>query len=215
MNVIIVGCGRVGAELAKILSSEGHNVTVIDKNVSSFSRLGDTFNGATFVGNGFSPEVLKQAGIDKAQAFCAVTNGDNTNIMAAQVAKKMFNVPKVISRVYDPKRAEIYKAFGLDVISGTVLFASMVRDKIIESKFSSYLIESGDLGALELDVNDKFNNKTVESLNINGEFLIVTVIKKNKEVVIPEAKTVLKNGDRVIAIVKTKNLSNIKKALGV
>jgi trk system potassium uptake protein TrkA len=121
MYVIIVGCGRVGSELAKLLSNEGHNVVVIDKNHSSFDRLGGTFNGLTFVGNGFDLGLLRQAGIEKADAFCAVTNGDNTNLISAQVAKKIFNVPKVIARVYDPQRAHIYTALGLDIISGTVL----------------------------------------------------------------------------------------------
>src|SRR3990167_6830747 len=127
MYVIILGCGRVGSELAKLLSSEGHNVVLIDRNPASFERLGRTFNGITLVGNGFDLELLKTAGITQANAFCAVTNGDNTNLVAAQVAKKIFNVPKVIVRVYDPNRANIYKALGLDVISGTILFASMIR----------------------------------------------------------------------------------------
>jgi trk system potassium uptake protein TrkA len=215
MYIIIIGCGRVGAELAKLLSSEGHNVVVIDKNANSFSRLGGTFNGVTLVGNGFSTEILKNAGIDKADALCAVTNGDNTNIMTSQVAKKIFKVPKVIARVYDPRRAQIYKTLGLDIISGTVLFAAMIRDKVIESKFSGYLIESGELGVLEMDVNERFNNKTVEDVNIKGEFLIATIIKNNKEVIIPEPKTILKKGERIMAVVKAKNLNNIKKTLGI
>ncbi len=99
MYVVIVGCGRVGSELAKLLSQEGHNVVVIDKEQRSFARLGHAFNGITLTGNGFDVELLKEAGIEKTDAFCAVTNGDNTNIMAAQVAKKIFKVPKVIARI--------------------------------------------------------------------------------------------------------------------
>jgi len=216
MNIIIVGCGRVGAELANLLSSGKHNVVIIDKNPNAFSKLGGTFNGLTLTGNGFSPEILKSAGVEKTDALCALTNGDNTNIMTSQIAKKIFNVPKVIARIYDPKRAQIYKTLGLDIISGTELFAAMIRDKVVESKFSSYLIETGDLGAIEVDVNNKFNNKTTEEVNINNEFLIVTIIRqKNKEVLIPESKTILKKGDRIIAIVRTKNLNNIKKTLGI
>ncbi|MBU1905897.1 MAG: NAD-binding protein, partial [Candidatus Omnitrophica bacterium] len=90
MYVIIVGCGRVGAELAQLLSNEGHNVVVVDKNRSAFERLGNTFNGLTSVGNGFDLELLKQVGAEKAGAFCAVTNGDNTNLICAQVAKTIF-----------------------------------------------------------------------------------------------------------------------------
>jgi len=170
MYVIIVGCGRVGSELAKLLSGEGHNVVIIDKSQTSFDRLGGTFNGLTLVGNGFDLSLLKQAGIEKADAFCSVTNGDNTNLISAQVAKKIFHVPKVIARVYDPQRAHIYAALGLDIISGTVLFAAMLRDKIIESRFSSYLIETKDLGVIEIEVKDALVSKAVQEINIPGEF---------------------------------------------
>src|SRR4030042_2811663 len=173
MYVIIVGCGRVGSELAKLLTGEGNNVVVVDKNSASFERLGGTFNGLTVVGNGFDLDLLKKAGIEKADAFCAVTNGDNTNLVSAQVAKRIFNVPKVIARVYDPYRAHIYSALGLDIISGTILFAAMLRDKIIESRFSSYLIETKDLGVIEIDVKKDLIGKTVEQLNVPGEFLVV------------------------------------------
>ncbi|MCK9430886.1 MAG: TrkA family potassium uptake protein, partial [Candidatus Omnitrophica bacterium] len=177
MYVIIAGCGRVGAELAKLLSGEGHDVVIIDKSRESFSRLGDTFNGLTMVGNGFDLALLKQVGIEKADAFCAVTNGDNTNLISAQVAKKIFRVPKVFARVYDPQRAHIYAALGLDIISGTMLFSSMLRDKIIESRFSSYLIESKDLGVIEIEVKDNLVGKTIQDINISGEF-IVTAIRR-------------------------------------
>ena len=161
MYVIIVGCGRVGSELAKLLSAEGHNVVVIDNNPVAFDRLGGTFNGLTLLGNGFSLSLLKQAGIEKADAFCAVTDGDNTNLVSAQAAKKIFKVPKVIARVYDPQRAHIYKALGLDIISGTMLFAAMLRDKIIESRFSSYLIETKELGVIEIEVKNNLVGKTI------------------------------------------------------
>ncbi|MCM8771003.1 MAG: TrkA family potassium uptake protein [Candidatus Omnitrophica bacterium] len=211
MYVIIVGCGRVGSELAKILSQEGHNVVIIDKDVQSFKRLGGTFNGVTLVGSGFDLELLKSAGIAQADAFCALTNGDNTNLVSAQVAKNIFKVPKVLVRVYDPKRAEIYKAFGLDIISGTVLFASMLRDKIIESRFSSYLIETGELGVIEICINSHLQGKRVSELNIPNEFLVITVIKKKKGVIIPEANTLVEEGDTVMAVVRTSSLAKIRK----
>ncbi|MDD5680304.1 MAG: TrkA family potassium uptake protein [Candidatus Omnitrophica bacterium] len=214
MYVIIVGCGRVGSELAKLLSSEGHNVVVIDKSPKSLERLGRTFNGITLVGNGFDLELLKTAGIAQANAFCAVTNGDNTNLVASQVAKKIFNVPKVIVRVYDPSRANIYKALGLDVISGTILFAAMIRDKVVESKFSSYLIESGELGVLEIEVHDDLNGKTISQINVPGE-LIVTTIRKIKGIIIPEVSTKVDKGDILLAVVKITSLDKIKKKFGL
>jgi len=209
MYVIIVGCGRVGSELAKLLSTEGHNVVVIDKDQSSIERLGGTFNGLTLIGNGFDLALLKQAGVEKADAFCAVTNGDNTNLICAQVAKRIFKVPKVFARIYDPQRAHIYTALGLDIISGTILFAAMLRDKIIESRFSSYLIETKELGIIELEVKNNLIGKTIQDINIPGDFLVVA-IRRLDGVVIPELNTVLKVKDVLMAAVKVASLKKIK-----
>lgn len=209
MYIIIVGCGRVGSELAKLLSTEGHDVVVIDKSSSAFERLGGAFNGLTTVGNGFDLELLKQVGIEKADAFCSVTNGDNTNLISAQVAKKIFKVPKVFARVYDPQRAHIFSALGLDVISGTILFAAMLRDKVIESRFSSYLIETKELGVIEIEVKNSLIGKTVEDTNMAGEFLVVA-IRRLAGVIIPEPKTILKEKDMLMAAVKVTSLKKIK-----
>lgn len=214
MYVIIIGCGRVGSELAKLLSNEGHNVVIIDKNNSSFDRLSATFNGLTLVGNGFDLNLLKQAGIEKADALCSVTNGDNTNLISAQVAKKIFKVPKVIARVYDPHRAHIYAALGLDIISGTILFAAMLRDKIIESRFSSYLIESKDLGVIEIEVRDQLIDKTIQDVNVPGEFLVVA-LKRMDGVIIPESNMVLKSKDVLMGVVKVAALEKIKEKFGL
>ncbi|MBU0709376.1 MAG: TrkA family potassium uptake protein [Candidatus Omnitrophica bacterium] len=214
MYVIIVGCGRVGAELAQLLSNEGHNVVVVDKNRSAFERLGNTFNGLTSVGNGFDLELLKQVGAEKAGAFCAVTNGDNTNLICAQVAKTIFKIPKVLTRVYDPQRAHIYSALGLDIISGTVLFAAMLRDKIIESRFSSYLIETKDLSILEIEVKDKLVGKSVLEINVPGE-LLVAAIKRSNEIIIPDSHTVVEEKDSLMAVVKVSSLKKVKQLLGV
>lgn len=209
MYVIIVGCGRVGAELAKLLSGEGHDVVVVDKSQESFARLGDTFNGLTMVGNGFDLALLKQVGVEKADAFCAVTNGDNTNLISAQVAKKIFRVPKVFARVYDPQRAHIYAALGLDIISGTMLFSAMLRDKIIESRFSSYLIESKDLGVIEIEIKNKLVGKSIQDINIPGDFIVVA-LRRMQGVIIPEPRTVLKDKDILMGVVKVSSLKAVR-----
>ena len=214
MYIVIVGCGRVGAELARLLSGEGHNVVVVDKNPKSFARLGGTFNGFTVEGNGYEIDVLKNAGIEKTDAFCAVTNGDNTNLVAAQVAKNIFKIPKVIARVYDPQRAHIYRALGLDILSGTTLFASMIRDKIIESHFSSYLTESVEVGVLEIEVKVNLAGRKVSQINVPYEMLICSIIKK-KGTVIPTDNTVLEEGDILLVIVRTESLAKMKKRLGL
>lgn len=214
MYVIIVGCGRVGSQLARLLSSEGHNVVVIDKNPAAFERLGPAFNGLTLTGGGFDLALLKQAGIEKADAFCTVTNGDNTNLISAQVAKKIFKVPKVIARVYDPQRAHIYTALGLDIISGTILFAAMIRDKIIESRFTSYLIETKELGVIEVAVKQELVGQAIKDINVPSEFLVVA-IRRLDGVIIPEPGTVLKSKDVLMAIVKVGSLAKIKDKLGL
>jgi len=214
MYVIIVGCGRVGSELAKLLSSEGHDVVVIDKSRAAFDRLGGTFNGLTLTGNGFDLALLKQAGVEKADAFCSVTNGDNTNLISAQVAKQIFKIPRVIARVYDPQRAHIYSALGLNVISGTILFAAMIRDKIIESQFSSYLIETKDLGVLEIEVKGELIGKTVAEINVPAEFLAVA-LRRMEGVTIPQPENILKAKDVLTAVVKVASLKKIKQRLGL
>jgi len=199
----------VGAELAKLLSSEGHDVVIIDKTSEAFDRLGTSFNGLMLQGNGFSLELLKQAGIENADAFCAVTNGDNTNLISAQVAKKIFKVPKVFARVYDPQRAHIYAALGLDIISGTVLFAAMLRDKIIESRFSSYLIETKELGVIEIEVKNDLAGKSIQQINMPQEFLVVA-IRRLEGVIIPSPETVVKEKDVLMGAVKVASLGKVK-----
>lgn len=219
MYVVIAGCGRVGAQVATLLSQEGHNVVVIDKNIEAFKRLGAHFNGVTLVGNGFELDVLREAGIERADAFCSLTDGDNTNIMASQVAKKIFNVPRVIARVYDSARAHIYESLGLEILSGTVLFAAMIRDKLMDRRLSSYLIETGDLGIIELDVTEAVAGETVGDVAIANEFLIVTITKRSDphghDVIIPFADTHLEKGDKVYGIVRIESIAKIKKMFGV
>lgn len=209
MYIVIVGCGHVGSELAKLLTKEQHNVVVIDKDKSAFKNLGESFNGLTLEGNGFDLDLLKSAGIEKADAFCAVTNLDNVNLVSSQAAKKIFNISKVICRVYDSERARIYATLGLDVMSGTLLFAAMIRDKITESRFTSYLIESKELAVMEIPLNEEYFGKQVSEINIAYELLVVA-IKKIKGVIIPEPNTVLEKGDILMAVVKTAALDQIK-----
>jgi trk system potassium uptake protein TrkA len=130
MKAVIMGCGRVGARLAGLLDADGHSVTILDTDTYSFRRLPPTFKGNALVGNGLDQEVLKRAGIEEADAFVATTQGDNRNVMAAQIAKHIFNVPKVVSRIYDPLRQELYSTLGLETISPTTVFAQILREKL-------------------------------------------------------------------------------------
>jgi len=130
MKVVIMGCGRVGAQLASLLDAEGHQVTILDRDAYSFRRLPSTFNGTALVGNGINEEVLRRAGIEEADAFFVLTEGDNRNVMAAQIAKHIFNVPRVICRIYDPLRQELYQTLGLEAISPTTVFAQLLKERL-------------------------------------------------------------------------------------
>ena len=130
MNVIIMGCGRVGAQLAGMLDTEGHKVTIMDVEPYSFRKLPPDFSGVALVGNGLEEESLKKAGIEEADVFVTTTQGDNRNVMACQIAKHIYHVPKVVSRIYDPIREEMYRNLGLDTVSPTKVVAGLLKEKI-------------------------------------------------------------------------------------
>jgi trk system potassium uptake protein len=128
--VIIMGCGRVGARLARMLTHAGHEVTILDVNRAAFSRLGPDFTGTTMLGNGIDQAVLRRAGIERADAFVAATQGDNRNIMASQIAQHVFSVKTVVTRIYDPIRADTFTALGLHAISPTVVGANKFYEEL-------------------------------------------------------------------------------------
>jgi trk system potassium uptake protein TrkA len=128
--VIIMGCGRVGARLAQMMTRAGHEVTIMDIKSSAFSRLGADYRGTTILGNGIDQEVLKRAGIERADAFVAATQGDNRNIMASQIAKHVFGVKRVVTRIYDPLRSDTFAALGLQAISPTIIGANAFYEQL-------------------------------------------------------------------------------------
>ena len=134
MNVVIMGCGRVGGKLAGLLDIEGHNVTILDIDDYSFRRLPPEFGGTALVGNGTDEDALKKAGIVEADAFIALTQGDNRNIMACQIAKHIFNVPQVLCRTYDPLRQELFGSLGIETFSPTTIFAQMLKERLLKAK---------------------------------------------------------------------------------
>lgn len=134
MHVVIVGCGRVGSTLARELTSLGNTVAVIDRRADAFLRLGDDFAGQTIVGIGFDPDILVAAGIERASALAAVTNGDNSNIMIARVARERFKIQSVVARIYDPKRAEIYERLGIATVATVKWTAERIMRRIVTDR---------------------------------------------------------------------------------
>lgn len=146
MKVVILGCGRVGAALAKQMAGEGHDVTIIDRDTGAFRRLGTRFKGTKIVGPGTDVDVLRRAGVEGADAFFSVTDGDNRNIMAAQIAKNVFNVPRVLTRLYDPNRAQAYQEMGIQTICTTAIATGLLHDMALgapDDDLLRYLREPG------------------------------------------------------------------------
>jgi trk system potassium uptake protein TrkA len=131
VKIVIMGCGRAGSRLATMLDEEGHEVTILDVNAYQFERfLPKTFNGRRITGNGIDEDTLQRAGIEDADAFVAVTSGDNRNAMASQIAKHIFNVPRVVCRIYDPEREKMYHELGLRTISPTEVGAQLLYEAV-------------------------------------------------------------------------------------
>lgn len=133
MKAVIMGCGRVGARVASLLDHTGNDVAVIDVDSRAFQRLPATFDGDTIIGTGIDEDVLRRAGIEDADAFIAVSNGDNRNIMAAQVARLVFNVPEVVCRIYDPVREDTYRRLGLTTVCPTTTISAMILDSVMRA----------------------------------------------------------------------------------
>lgn len=131
MKVVIMGCGRVGARVAALLDNTGNQVSVIDTDSQAFRRLPVAFGGETIIGTGIDEDVLRRAGIEDADAFVAVTNGDNRNIMAAQVARLIFDVPEVVCRIYDPVREDTYRRLGLTTVCPTTTMSAIILDLVM------------------------------------------------------------------------------------
>jgi trk system potassium uptake protein TrkA len=137
MRIVILGCSRVGATLATQMEQAGHTVSIIDSSSDAFQRLGAKFRGDKVLGNGVDEETLRRAGLEHADAFAAVTNGDNRNIMASQIAKEIFHVKRVVCRVYDPLRQRTFNELGLETICPTTIIANMVEESLLGTKLSS------------------------------------------------------------------------------
>jgi len=201
MYVIIIGCGRVGSQLANLLSREGHNIVIIDKDSRSFRRLGANFNGTTLVGNGYDEELLREAGIEKADAVAVVTDGDNTNLVSTQVARKIFKVPTVVTRIYDPKREYLYRKLGLDVVGGTSLISEMIKERITKGHFIHQLSEVSEIKIIELKIEKNMAGLTITDIEIEEQDKIFAVIR-DKEIFSPEKDMIVKEGDILLIITK-------------
>ncbi len=200
MYVIVVGCGRVGSQLATFLSEEGHDVAIVDKTEESFRRLGSTFNGLTVEGLGFDQDVLREAGIEKADVFSAVTDLDNTNMMAVEVATKIFNVPRAIARLYNPTRAVTYDRLGLEYVCGTTMLAEKLVQAITAPDVD-IVASVGNLYIVKAVAHDRLAGRTVADIDSEAGFKIITIIRRTRNIFC-EPETKISRNDRLIIITK-------------
>jgi trk system potassium uptake protein len=195
MQSIIVGCGRVGVMLAHLLEHDGHQVTVIDKNPLAFRKLGSGFRGRTVPGIGFDRDVLREAGIERADGFAAVTSGDKVGVIAATVARDSFRVPIVIARIYDPQREQIYRRLGIRTISSTAWGAHKIKRMLLNSDLhGSQELGNGEVQVMQARISGPIAGRPVRDLLYTGSINVFAVVRGGQAFV-PTQGTILHEGD--------------------
>ena len=208
MRYLIVGCGRVGSALAKLLDADGHEVIVVDENAAAFKRLGPQFRGHEVVGTGIDYDVLKRAGAASADGFVAVTNGDNRNIMAALIAQRMFKIKRIVARIYDPPRGQMYRELGVQTVCPTTVGAKLIRDVLIEAPWDSLNFDLGKLTSLCVVVGSNEAGKRVGDIEEPGRVRIAAVRRSVTEVLVASSDLTLEEGDELSAVVAPNAISD-------
>ncbi len=202
MHIVIGGCGRVGAEVAGRLSADQHDVVVIDSSETSFDRLGGAFNGETLVGDITDKDALLRAGIERADGLVAVTDLDNANLMAVEIAKELFGVPRTVARLFNPEREESYRKIGIRYVSGTRLVARAVLNELQAGTFPLHVgFEDSDVEVVEMRVARLGHGVTIAELEETAA-VRVAAYRRGVRVRIPRPDDRLQNGDLLVAAVR-------------
>lgn len=214
MEVIVMGCGRVGEQLCWLLTEQGHHVSVIDYNAEALARLGPKFPGKRVKGVGFDRHVLLDAGIEHADGFAATSSSDNANIVAARAARLIFKVPKVVARLYDPRRAEIYGRLGLLTISSTTWGAARISDLLTHSDLNPSLsFGSGEISLMNIELPRQLIGVQVKYLSVPGEIQVAAITRRGNAF-IPLAGTELQAGDILHLLVLASASDRLQELLG-
>lgn len=208
MYAIIAGCGRVGSQLALMLSGDGHDVVIIDRDQDAFRRLGPVFNGLTVSGLAFDERTLREAGAAKADAFAAVTELDNTNLMAAEVASTIFEIPRVISRLYHPDREITYQQLGVNYILGTKLVAQKFYERLTQPGLSVQGTLGHDTQVIEFPASDAVIGKRAGELTVPGEARVIGV-RRGEQLMIADDLTALEADDGLIMICRRSKVEDL------
>ena len=209
MRVLIMGCGRVGSELSHALGEAGHEVTVIDKRAEAFDRYPPGEHARQIVGLGFDRDVLEEAGIREMDAFIAVSSGDNSNIVSARVALEHYHVPKVVARIFDPRRAEIYERLNIPTVATTTWGVKQIQLMLLHT--TTEVRESlggGELLRVRVPVPDHLVGKPVSDVNVDGRILVAGVSRGGKGFV-PAADSRMQNGDFLIVMIGKDNMEEL------
>ncbi|TET53961.1 MAG: TrkA family potassium uptake protein [Actinobacteria bacterium] len=213
MRIIIVGAGRVGSRLAKVLDLEKHQVILIDKNPKIFERLGKAFKGKTVEGLGYDLDTLEEAQIERADALVSVTNSDNANVVTALIAKNRFQVPKVIARIYDPLRERLYQTLGIQTFSSTSWAANKINNVIAHAELIRHMsFGNGEVEVVEGEIKPQLSGKKVADLTIPGEILPISIIRYGRGFV-PTSGTILQEKDGIAFVVMNTAVATLKKLL--
>ena len=208
-----MGCGRVGSSLATELEAAGHSVAIIDQSREAFRRLGPDFKGRTISGVGFDRDTLLEAGIETADAFAAVSNGDNSNILAARVARETYGVANVVARIYDPGRAEIYQRLGIPTVA-TVIWATdqILRRLVPEGSRSEWRDASGSIQLCEMHPHKDWFGSPIAELESRTESRVAFITRLG-EGLIPDTHTVLQEGDLIHVTVRDRDIAKVEEIL--
>jgi trk system potassium uptake protein len=209
VHIVIMGCGRVGSTLAHILEDQGHSVAVIDQDADAFRKLGSGFKGRKITGSGFDRDVLIEAGIEEADAFAAVSSGDNSNIISARVVRESFGIQRVAARIYDPRRAEVYQRVGIPTVA-TVRWTAdqMLRTLIPDGAESLWRDPTGKIVLAEVVYSERWLGEKVKLIEQSTEARIA-FISRLGQALIPEPGTVLQEGDLIHVIAEEADLERI------
>ena len=214
MQVIIVGCGRVGASTAAELGRAGHNVVVIDRNPDAFRLLPSNFSGRTLVGTGFDRDVLEAAGIREADAFVASAKGDNTNAVSSRIAKEIYRVPDVVARIFDPRRADIYRRYGVQTFAPTAWSVSKIVELIVSPHLEREMaFGNGEVQLLAAWAPVHLVGKPVRDLAIPGEIRVALIVRMGKGLV-PVSGTALEEDDQVYVVIHQTAVEKFQKMMG-
>jgi trk system potassium uptake protein TrkA len=214
VHVVIMGCGRVGSTLAHNLEARGHAVAVIDQHVEAFRRLGPDFGGITVTGIGFDRDVLREAGIERADAFAAVSSGDNSNIISARLARETFGVSRVAARIYDPRRAQVYERLGIPTVA-TVRWTAdrIVRHLVPEGKLEIFRDPTSTVSIIEVPVHRDWIGRPLRAIE-EAAGARVAYLTRFGIGMLPTASTVVQEGDQLFMMVTDDMTETVTRVAG-